>query len=235
MWRVHVPVECIRMKVMLLAAGDGHRMRPLTDNIPKPLLKAGNSTLIEQWIDTFTDSGCSEFVINTRYQGDMLVNTLGNGQDRGISIAYSQESCRIGTGGGIRKALPLLGDEDFVVVSTDTACDYDVTCLPVSLPEGVLGHLLMVDNPEHHRGGDFALNSDGKLIAAGDCLTYAGIGVFSPALFAEAPEGAFELRLLMDAAIACGRLTGEYHDGFWLDVGTVDRYEALKSYYAGAL
>ena len=223
------------MKVMLLAAGDGHRMRPLTDHLPKPLLKAGNSTLIEKWIDTFTASGCSEFVINTRHLGDMLVNTLGDGQDRGISIAYSQESCRIGTGGGIKKALPLLGDDDFVVVSTDIACDYDVTCLPDPLPEGVLGHLLMVDNPEHHRGGDFALNSDGKLIASGDCLTYAGIGVFSPALFAEAPEGAFALRLLMEAAIARGRLTGEYHDGFWLDVGTVDRYEALKSYYAGTL
>ncbi len=221
------------MKVMLLAAGEGRRMRPLTDTLPKPLLPLAGSTLIERWIDRFIAIGISEFVINTWHMQDVLTGAVGDGKDRNVSIVYSREPYLMETGGGIRHALPLLGEGDFIVVSADIACDYDLGCLPESLPDGILGHLVMVDNPDHHPGGDFAIAADGKLTSHGRCLTYTGIGVFSPALFRDAPEGAFKLRLLLDDAITAGRLSGSYCRSYWQDVGTIDRYRSVLRRYGG--
>jgi N-acetyl-alpha-D-muramate 1-phosphate uridylyltransferase len=222
---------CDVVKVMLLAAGEGRRMRPLTLTVPKPLLKVGESTLIERWIDACTGAGLKEFVINTWYLGDRIVEKLGNGDSRGVSISYSHEPVLLETGGGISHAMPLLGDEDFLVISTDVVCDYDLRNLPEALPEGVAAHLILVQNPEHHGEGDFSIEDSGRLGCGFNKSTYSGIGVYSPALFRDSPAGAFKLRLLMDKAMAEGTLSGELYDGFWLDVGTVERYEILQRHY----
>ena len=220
------------MKVMLLAAGEGQRLRPLTDQVPKPLLRAGGQMLIERWLQTFLDAGFREFVINTWHLEDKLIAALGDGADRGISIEYSREPFLLETGGGITRALSLLGEDDFVVVSSDIASDFDPLGLPTSLGDS-LAHLVMVDNPAHHPKGDFVLDPEGRIRFEddGERLTYSGIGLFSPALFDNAPEGSFKLRVLLDWAIEQGRMTGQYHDGFWIDVGTKARYETLIRHY----
>ncbi len=217
---------------MLLAAGEGQRLRPLTDQVPKPLLNAGGQTLIGRWLQKFIDAGFHDFVINTWHLEDQLIATLGDGADRGISIQYSREPYLLETGGGITRALSLLREEEFVVVSSDIASDFDPLALPASLG-GALAHLVMVDNPDHHPEGDFALDPECRIRFGDDegRLTYSGIGLFSPALFDNAPEGAFKLRVLLDWAIEQGCMTGQYHDGFWLDVGTIGRYETLVRHY----
>ena len=220
------------MKVMLLAAGEGQRLRPLTDQVPKPLLNAGGQTLIGRWLQRFIDAGFHDFVINTWHLEDQLIAALGDGADRGISIQYSREPYLLETGGGITRALSLLGEEEFVVVSSDIASDFDPLALPSSLGDA-LAHLVMVDNPDHHPEGDYALDPECRIGFGSDGgrLTYSGIGLFSPALFDNAPEGAFKLRALLDWAIEQDRMTGQYHDGYWMDVGTKDRYEAVVRHY----
>ena len=173
------------------------------------------------------------------------MNALGDGSSLGVRIRYSVEPYLLETGGGIKHALPLLGGEDFVVVSSDTASDFDPGDLPSILAGDSLAHLVLVDNPSHHPEGDFSLGSDSKSIgklsigklsidklSIGEKgLTYAGVGVFSPALFMDSPDGAFKLRLLMDRAIDQGRMTGQHYAGFWLDVGTIERYRTLQQHY----
>jgi|TARA_B110000196_G_C20917591_1_gene553644 MurNAc alpha-1-phosphate uridylyltransferase len=217
------------MKVMLLAAGEGRRLLPLTQSLPKPMLMVGGKTLIDRWIDRFVDAGYREFVINTWHCGDMLMTALGDGSDRRIDIQYSPEPELLETGGGVKHALPLLGKE-FIVVSADTACDFDLENLPVSLGQGE-AHLVMVDNPSHHPKGDFSLDENGNLGLNTKCLTYAGIGLYSAALFNDSPSGPFKLRLVMDRAIETGRLTGQHFRGFWQDVGTIERYHAVNRHF----
>jgi len=214
------------MKVMLLAAGEGRRLRPLTENMPKPMLIAGGKTLIDRWIDRFVDAGYREFVINTWYCGEMLMAALGDGSDRGIDIQYSPEPVLLETGGGIKHALPLLGDE-FIVVSADTVCDFELSNLPATLGNAE-AHLVLVDNPSHHPEGDFSLDENGNLGFNLKNLTYAGIGLYSAALFSDSLGGPFRLKLLMDRSIAKGRMTGQHYRGFWQDVGTIERYHAVK-------
>lgn len=226
------------MKVMILAAGRGERMRPLTDTTPKPLLPAGGKPLIFWHLERLAAAGCREVVINHAHLGAQLEAALGDGSAWGLSIAWSPEPPgALETAGGIAQALPLLGNAPFLVLNGDIWCDWDVrrarAAAARSTACGRLAHLVFVDNPPHHPGGDFRLAGETVALAdpaerPGDSLTYAGIGVFSPAFFADVPHGAaMKLRPLLDAGIARGIVGGERHAGRWVDVGTPQRLAEL--------
>lgn len=210
------------MKAMILAAGRGERMRPLTDDTPKPLLRIGGQTLIEHHVHALAHAGITELVINHAYRGEQLVRALGDGNAYGVSISWSPESGdALETGGGIFNALPLLGDAPFLVVNADVWTDYPFERLP-DAPDG-LAHLVMVDNPAHHPDGDFAL-SNGQLSQQGPHrLTFSGIGVYRPALFADCTPGAFPLAPLLRAAMDRDAVSGEHYTGRWFDIGTPER------------
>jgi MurNAc alpha-1-phosphate uridylyltransferase len=215
------------MKAMLLAAGRGERMRPLTDTTPKPLLRIGGQTLIERHIHALARAGITELVINHAHLGEQLVAALGDGHGCGVSIAWSAESGgALETGGGIFNALPLLGEAPFLVVNTDVWTDFPFAGLPAGI-DG-LAHLVMVDNPEHHPGGDFSLSA-GRLSQRGPAmLTFSGIGVYHPALFAGCSPGAFPLAPLLRRAMDAGQVSGEHYRGVWFDIGTPERLEAVN-------
>jgi MurNAc alpha-1-phosphate uridylyltransferase len=214
------------MKVMLLAAGRGERMRPLTDTLPKPLLEVGGRPLIAWHLRALAAAGFTDIVINLSWLGERIRAALGSGEGHGVRIRYSEEGePPLETGGGIQRALELLGDEPFLLVNGDVFTDVDFARL--SLPAGSLAHLLLVPNPEHHPRGDFDLR-DGRIVAqAGERLTYAGVALLRPQLLADAAPGRFPLLPWLLAARDAGRLTGQRHDGYWLDVGTPQRLAAL--------
>lgn len=216
------------MNVMILAAGLGERMRPLTDRTPKPLLKVGDHTLIEHQLYALARAGFSRAVINVHYLADMMTTALGDGSRYGLEIVYSREERLLGTAGGIRRALSLLGDEAFAVVNADIYTDFDFARLPEGLGDK-LGHLVMVDNPPWHPEGDFGLDADGVLTAGPGCLTYGCISVYAPALFAGGTEGPQPMRELYDPAIERRELTGEHFRGDWHNVGTPEQLAALNS------
>ena len=221
---------------MILAAGRGERMRPLTDHTPKPLLMAGGKPLIVWHLERLAAAGFGEIVINHAHLGAQIEQALGSGSQWGLSIRYSPEPPgALETAGGIAKALPLLGDAPFLVVNGDIWCDWDFN-RAYELADRP-AHLVMVANPAHHAGGDFSLEGERLVYAHGEqTLTYAGIGVFSPALFAQVPAGAvMKLRPLLDAAIADGTLSGERHTGRWIDVGTPARLTNLDAELRSAL
>lgn len=221
------------MKAMILAAGRGERMRPLTDRTPKPLLEVGGKALIVRHIEVLREAGFEEFVINTAWLGEQIEASLGDGARLKVDIAYSREGdSALETGGGIRHALPLLGEGPFVVVNGDVWTDYDFRRLPAGL-DG-LAHLLLVDNPQHNPSGDFALQ-DGRVssqdcASAPGCLTFSGVGVYSPDLFKDCADSAFPLAPLLRRHMALGHVSGEYHPGHWLDIGTPQRLEALAQH-----
>lgn len=222
------------MKAFILAAGRGERMRPLTDHTPKPLLVAGGKPLIVWHLEKLAAAGFREVVINHAHLGAQIEQTLGDGAQWGLSIAYSPEPPgALETAGGIAQALPLLGNEPFLVVNGDIWCDVDFARFLPSTAGICPGpaHLLMVANPAHHRGGDFSLDGDKVVFANGEqTLTYAGIGVFSPSFFKDVPVGQpLKLRPLLDAAIAAGTLSGERYAGRWVDVGTPERLAELDA------
>jgi MurNAc alpha-1-phosphate uridylyltransferase len=227
------------MKAFILAAGRGERMRPLTDHTPKPLLVAGGKPLIVWHLERLAAAGFREVVINHAHLGGQIEAALGDGAQWGLHIQYSPEPPgALETAGGIATALPLLGDQPFLVVNGDVYCDFDFgRFLPSTAPfrkspRGIaFAHLVMVDNPAHHAGGDFSLDGNRVIYANGEqTLTYAGIGVFSPAFFAGVKPGTvMKLRPLLDAAIAAGTLTGERYAGRWVDVGTPQRLAELDA------
>ncbi|MCP2074853.1 UNVERIFIED_ORG: MurNAc alpha-1-phosphate uridylyltransferase [Pseudomonas lini] len=217
------------MKAMILAAGKGERMRPLTLTTPKPLVRAGGVPLIEYHLRALARAGFTEIVINHAWLGQQIEDHLGDGSRFGVSIHFSPEGEPLETGGGIFRALPLLGDEAFVVVNGDIWTDYDFSALRQPL-EG-LAHLVLVDNPEHHPDGDFIL-ADGKVHdgePAADKLTYSGIAVLHPQLFDGCPDGAFRLAPLLRKAMAEGRVSGEHLKGHWVDVGTHERLAQVET------
>ncbi len=216
------------MKAMVLAAGFGRRLRPLTDHTPKPLLQAGEKTLIEYQLDRIAACGINEVIINLHHLGEQIRRHIDSLQ-LPLDITFSDEEVALETGGGIRRALPLLGDDPFLVVSADTYMEGDLGALLDPLPAQCDGRLLMTANPAHHPTGDFAVGEDGWLVADGECLTYSGIGLLSPALIAGETDGVFPLRRVFDRSIEQGRLLGEVHRGFWWDVGTEERLATLKA------
>ena len=215
------------MKVMILAAGQGQRMLPLTENLPKPLLAVGGKTLLDHRIEALRCAGFTEFVLNLHYLGDQIRAHLGDGSQLGIEIQYSDEDELLETAGGIHKALPLLGDQPFAVVSADTFTDYDFQMLR-NMRLDRRAHLVMVDNPEHHPEGDYAIDEEGLLSLAGTKLTYAGMGLFSPEFFSSLQPGRRMLRELFDRSVNLSEISAEYYSGFWRDVGTPERLYALR-------
>lgn len=212
---------------MILAAGRGERLRPLTDTIPKPLVKVGGRHLIEYHIQHLVAAGITELVINLSWLGDRIREALGDGHRYGASIAYSPEGePPLETGGGIFAALELLGDDAFVVVNGDIWCDYPFAQL--APPDG-LAHLVLVENPPHHPQGDFGLRGRQVLDEPdGDRLTFSGIGVYRRQLFEDCSPGAFPLAPLLRRAMQHGQVSGEQYHGYWQDVGTMERLEQLE-------
>jgi MurNAc alpha-1-phosphate uridylyltransferase len=218
---------------MILAAGRGERMRELTAALPKPLLDVGGSSLIERHVAALARTGIKEIVVNLSYGGEQIRSALMDGHRWRVSIAYSDEgSTALETGGGIIEALPLLGEEPFLVVNADVVTDFDFVRLEKIRGDGTL---VMVPNPEHHPAGDFGLSASGLISASPPCLTYAGMAVFDPVLFHGWARGRRPLRPMLEAAIARGALYGVRHSGLWLDVGTPERlFEARRLVLAAA-
>ena len=216
------------MKAMILAAGKGERMRPLTLHTPKPLVPVAGVPLIEYHLRALAAAGFTEVVINHAWLGQQIEDHLGDGSRWGLSIRFSPEGEPLETGGGIFKALPLLGDEPFLLVNGDIWTDYDFTRLQQPL-QG-LAHLVLVDNPGHHGAGDFRLNVDQVEDGAGasDTLTFSGISVIDPALFDGCNAGAFKLAPLLRQAMANGQISGEHFRGHWVDVGTLERLAEVE-------
>jgi len=221
------------MKAMILAAGRGERMRPLTDSMPKPLLKVGGKPLIVWHIERLVAAGFKELVINHAYLGQQIEEELGHGHQWGASIIYSAEGTALETAGGIANALPLLGDAPFLVVNGDVFCEMDFSHLKHVLSKPNLAHLVMVDNPPQHPKGDFVLQ-DGKFksddLKANDeeKLTFSGIGVYSSMLFEQIVRGEpAKLAPLLKQAMLNGLVTGEYFQGVWHDIGTPERLQTI--------
>jgi MurNAc alpha-1-phosphate uridylyltransferase len=229
------------MKAMILAAGRGERMRPLTDHTPKPLLLAGGRPLIEWHIRRLAAAGIRQLVINHAWLGAQIEQQLGDGSYLGVAIAYSPESAALETAGGIATALPLLGSEPFLVVNGDVLSDVDFAVLAQAARQldgqTRLAHLLLVDNPPHNPAGDFGLQADGLLAAspsAGTGLTFSGIAAYHPVLFTATPAGQpAKLAPLLRAAMAQGQVSGSRLEGLWLDVGTPERLAEADAIAAG--
>ncbi len=215
------------MKAMILAAGRGERMRPLTDHMPKPLLGAGGKRLIEHHIFNLKHAGIHEIVVNLSWMGQQIRDYLGDGKKYGVDIRYSDEGASpLETAGGIIHALPLLGKDAFLVVNGDIWTDYPFTKL--SIGKDALAHLVMVDNPSHHLQGDFALTENHLRLQGGPLLTYSGIGLYRRELFAPYAPGKRGLREVLDAAIAHNKIEGEHYHGRWSDIGTPERLAELQ-------
>lgn len=219
------------MKAMILAAGRGERMRPLTDHTPKPLLIAAGKPIIEYTILQLVAAGFTEIVINTAHLGEQLPAVLGNGERWGIKVIYSHEGEQaLETAGGIINALPLLGDQPFLVVNGDIATDFDFAILrhtPIAL-----AHLVLINNPLHHEQGDFHLAANGQLSSTETPkLTFSGIGVYHPDLFQDQATGVRKLAPILRQAMLAGKVSGEHFEGFWMDIGTPERLHALHAHY----
>ncbi len=223
---------------MILAAGLGKRMQPLTANLPKPLLQVGGKSLIERQIDRLKDAGVTEFVINHFYLGQMIEEHLGNGSALGVKIIYSREPIQLETAGGIIKSLPKLQDESFIVVNSDVWSDFDFSSLqPV---DGVdrLAHLVLVRNAEHNPLGDFHIDDRGRVHedpdAEGGKLTFSGISVMHRNLFAGLPIQPMSVIPLLQQAMSENKVSGEIHSGVWVDVGTPERLQEVQKGYAAS-
>jgi len=213
---------------MILAAGRGERMRPLTEKMPKPLLEVGGHRLIEYHLAALVHFGIREVVINLSWYGERISGALGDGASRGIAIRYSDEGPEpLGTGGGLFAALPLLGDAPFLVLNGDVWSDFPLSS--IRRPPESLAHLVLVENPGHHPGGDFGLEAGGRATPGPDRLTFSGISVLDPRLFERCGRGTFELKPLLDRALASGQLTGQRYRGVWCDIGTPARLAALDA------
>ncbi|WPC04672.1 nucleotidyltransferase family protein [Pseudomonas benzenivorans] len=220
------------MRAMILAAGKGERLRPLTLHTPKPLVRVAGVPLIEYHLRALATAGFTEVVINHAWLGQQIEDHLGDGERFGLDLRYSAEGEPLETGGGILQALPLLGDAPFLVVNSDIFTDYPFAEL--RRPLTGLAHLVLVDNPAHHPVGDFCLEGDRVRDAreGQPSLTYSGIAVLSPGLFAGCQPGAFKLAPLLRNAMAAGRVSGESFAGRWVDVGSHERLAEVEQLVA---
>ena len=216
------------MKSMILAAGRGERMRPLTDHTPKPLLPVGGKPLIVWHLERLARAGFKEVVINHAHLGGQIENALGDGSFWGLRIQYSPEIEALETAGGIANALPLLGENPFLVINGDVFTEINLCAL--NLHEPNFAHLVMVDNPLQHPNGDFALKLEKVTDQGSHKLTFSGVGIYHPQLFADFERGqAAKLAPLLRSAMAKGLVTGEYYQGVWHDIGTPDRLAFLDN------
>jgi len=218
------------LKAIILAAGRGERLRPLTDRVPKPLIEVGGKPLIVHHLENLAAIGCERVVINHAHLGEMIEAALGDGTRYGVMIDYSREQTALETAGGIAAALPMLGTAPFIAVNADVYSEYDYAGLLAAA--GRMGdagaYLVLVDNPEHHPQGDFALRAGG-LALDGALLTFSGLAVYRPALFTAIVAGTrVPLAPLLREQIAAGHVTGEHFGGRWCDVGTAERLIKLN-------
>lgn len=220
------------MRAMILAAGRGERMRPLTDKLPKPMLPVGGKPLLQYHVEALARAGVTDLVINHARYGERIEAWFADGSAFGVNIRYSAEGdTPLETGGGIKRALPLLGADPFLVVNGDTWTDFPFASLQSTLSG--LAHLVLVPNPAHHPYGDFALE-DGKVHSNGQpAHTFSGIGIYHPALFQSIPEHSFPLAPLLRRAMDDLQVTGELYRGHWYDIGTPQRLGQLEDYLAG--
>ena len=219
------------MRAMILAAGRGERLRPLTDSTPKPLIVVGGQTLIERHLQRLALAGFREVVINLDHLGDLIREALGDGSRWGLNIQYSQEpKGALDTGGGIFNALPLLGDSPFAVINGDVYSDYPLARLRAIKCNHA--HLILVPNPDHNPAGDFVLQGGyiKQATASADehSNTFSGISVYHPRFFDSAQEGRFSVVPLLFEAAKIQRLTGEIYRGNWHDIGSMERLEKLR-------
>ena len=218
------------MKAMLLAAGRGERLRPITDDIPKALVEAGGKPLIGWHLERLAQAGFREAVINVSHLGERIVERLGDGRGYGLRLRYSRERERLETAGGIANALPLLGEEPFLLVNADVYCEYDFSQLmKVKLGER-LAHLVLVPNPPHRAAGDFSLRDGSVGDDASPRYTYAGLALVQPALVSPVKRGEkAPLGPLLREAAKRGQIGGELYEGLWQDVGTIERLAELEA------
>jgi len=216
------------MKAMILAAGRGERMRPLTNSLPKPLLEVGGKALIVWHIEKLLACGFKDIVINIAHLGYKIPEFLGDGSKYGVNITYSdeQKTGALESAGGIKKALPLLGDDTFLVVNGDIFCDYDFDS-NFDLKDN-LAHLILVANPEHNLNGDFGLNNTLVLNKSEEKYTFSGIGYYNPKLFDGLTYGKEGLTPLLRAEIKNKKITGELYCGMWHDIGTPQRLKDIN-------
>ena len=213
---------------MLLAAGRGERMRPITDSLPKPLVKVGGKPLIAWHLAALARAGIREVLINLSWLGEQVRATLGDGRDYGVAIRYSDEGpVPLETGGGIFNAVPLLGPGPFLVINADIWTDIDFAAL--ALEERAHARLLLIPNPPHHPRGDFGLEGDRVVSRDTDRYTYSGVGVYRPEFFGGCTPGRFPLLPLLNRAIAAGLVRAQVHRGEWCDVGTPERLASLDA------
>ena len=219
------------MRAMILAAGRGERLRPLTDTTPKPLLQVGGKALIGHHLDKLAAAGFREIVINLSHLGEQIRDTLGDGSSLGLKIHYSPEPPgALGTGGGIRQALPLLGEAPFAIINGDVFTSYPLARLRAIKCDHA--HLVLVPNPAHHPKGDFSLQG-GYVSETGHALhTFSGISVYNPRFFKDAPTGNFSVVPMLQAAMTRQQVTGELYKGVWHDIGTLERLENLRDQLA---
>ena len=216
------------MKAMLLAAGRGERMRPITDSTPKPLVRVGGRPLIAWHLAALARAGIREVVVNLSWLGAQVRATLGDGRDYGVLITYSDEGpVPLETGGGIFKAVPLLGPGPFLVVNADIWTDIDFAAL--ALEAHAHARLLLIPNPPHHPRGDFGLEGDLVVSRDSDRYTYSGVGLYRPEFFGGCTPGRFPLLPVLNRAIAAALVRGQVHRGEWCDVGTVERLASLDA------
>ena len=215
------------MYAMILAAGKGERMRPLSQDTPKPLLQAGGKPLLQYHIEALAAAAITRIVINTGRLGKKIETCFGSGDRFGVELCYSHEGDEpLGTGGGIQRALPWLGQLPFILVNGDVWTDFDYARLPARIPS--MAHLIMVNNPGHNPDGDFAL-FEGKIdLQKGFLLTYSGIGLYKPELFVAAEGQLFSLVPLLKQAIHQGKVSGQHYNGQWFDMGTPERLDELN-------
>jgi len=218
------------MRAMILAAGRGERMMPLTKDTPKPLIEVKNIALIEYSINELKKACITEIVINISYLGGQIKSHLGDGTKFGVKLSYSDESANaLETAGGIIKALPMLGNKPFVVINCDVLCDYDISQL--KLPIGSFAHLVLINNPMHNPTGDFSLTNDQIVEVDNQSYTFSGVGIYHPDFFKNHihSQGKLPLHSLLKEALAANQLTGELYQGYWQDVGTPERLEQANT------
>ncbi len=226
------------MDAMILAAGRGMRLRPLTDKLPKPLVRVGLYRLIEHQLFALADAGFKHIVINTSYLSDLLENTIGNGKQYDTRVDYSRETdAALETGGGVRNALHLLESDPFLVVNGDIMTDYDFASLRQKSRQKQMKpvHIVLVPNPEHNPGGDFAIDDEGNVVPIQPerpSYTYSGIGIYSKNILQDRPVEAFPLAPVIHEAIADELVSGEVYNGNWIDVGNMERLQKARLQFA---
>lgn len=216
---------------MILSAGRGERMQPLTDTTPKALLEVAGEPLIVRHLRALREAGIKDVVINLSHLGEQIRDALGDGEEFGVHILYSPEPIPpLETGGGIHQALPLLGPDPFWVVNADVCTDYRFSTPPLANGDDV--HLVMVDNPAHHPEGDFHYKDGRVREQPGTRLTFAGIGFYRPRLFEACEPGRFPLASLLRAASRDDRASGEHYRGLWADIGTAERLAEARTRFS---